>query len=326
MRDTEDSAHDTQPTGYRGHYRRSIVDSQLRLEFRSRSQHGNCQPLLRHITRTMSIAGGSRCHILPNRNRLGNLGSVNPPLDVPLLPSENSATGKHFDTVAPNVVHDLRNRAIDELHYCATAALVIAGLPGAGKSTALRLLFDSSSDADQPPYGPGGSIVLDSNHVRNTWARRLSRVPYPLWRPVVHITHYARIRRALRDNNGPVVIHECGTVGWSRQMITYWVTRQGRPLHMLLLDVPAVIARAGQYSRGRRVNRSSFRRHCARWRRLMHQIDSGRPPVPNPTSVVIADRAAIDGLQRITFTERPAAVDSWYEQRQPTRNVAHCHR
>ncbi|WP_245839065.1 AAA family ATPase [Nocardia donostiensis] len=227
---------------------------------------------------------------------------MNPPLDaLPLSPPESRGPERISDVIAPHAVHDLRDHQVGELRYSATAALIIAGVPGAGKSTALKILFSSTADAEQPPRGPSGSMVLDSNHVRNAWRRRLNKLPYPLWRPLVHVVHYTRIRRALRDNAGPVVIHECATFGWARRMIAHWAAAHGRELHLILLDVPASIARAGQYARGRRINGFSFRLHCSRWQRMLHAIDSGHNPVPNPASLVIADRSTVDHLQRISF-------------------------
>ncbi|WP_280213702.1 AAA family ATPase [Nocardia cyriacigeorgica] len=201
----------------------------------------------------------------------------------------------------PHRVHDLRGRAVDELRYPPTAVLVFAGVPGAGKSTALRALFGSTAEAEQPPAGPAGSMVLDSQHSRNAWRHRLGRLPYPLWRPVVHIAHYTRIRNALRDNAGPVVVHDCATFGWARRMLARWAAARGRELHLILIDVPATIARAGQYTRGRRVNGFFFRLHCARWQQLLRAVEAGPITDPAPASVVIADRDTVGGMRRVSF-------------------------
>ncbi|WP_433194193.1 hypothetical protein ACQP1G_36320 [Nocardia sp. CA-107356] len=162
---------------------------------------------------------------------------MSPPLDSPYPGSQSRLPDMRV--VAPNSVHDLRGRTIEELRYPAKAALVVAGVPGAGKSTALRLFFGAEVEAAEPPRGPAGSVVLDSHHARNRWRRKLGRLPYPLWRPVVHIVHYLGVRTALRDGSGPVVIHDCATFGWARRLIGRWATRYGREVHVILLDVPA---------------------------------------------------------------------------------------
>ncbi|WP_433756607.1 AAA family ATPase [Nocardia sp. CA-135398] len=224
---------------------------------------------------------------------------MNPPLDSPYPGSQPRLPD--IPVVTPDSVHDLRGHTIEELRYPARTALIVAGIPGAGKSTALRLFFGAQPDAEQPPHGPGGSVVMDSHHSRNRWRHKLGRLPYPLWRPVVHVAHYAGIRSALRDGTGPVVIHDCATFGWARRMIARWARRYGRELHLILLDVPAGVARAGQYARGRRINPVSFTLHCRRWDRLMDAVDSGRPPPPEPVSTVVLDRTTIDRLRRVSF-------------------------
>jgi hypothetical protein len=239
--------------------------------------------------------------LLPNRTWLGTLEGVNPPLDAPSFLPEPRLPAPAVRSVAPNVVHDLRGCPVDELTYPATAALVMAGVPGAGKSTALHALFGSSADAEEPPSGPEGSVVLDSHHSRNWWRHRLGWLPYPFWRPIVHIAHFSRVRTALRDGAGPVVIHDCATFGWARRMIARWAAKYGRELHVILLDVPETVARAGQYARGRRINSFFFTLHCQRWQRLIRDIVAGHPPRPMPASIVIVDRANINRLQRVGF-------------------------
>ncbi|WP_245550837.1 AAA family ATPase [Nocardia paucivorans] len=230
---------------------------------------------------------------------------MSPPLDTaPLDPPEHGLGQPDSEIIRPEGRHELRGRDIGdvrELRYPSTAALLFAGIPGAGKSTALHRLFRSPAEAEEPPNGPDDTLVLDSNHVRNTWRHRLHRLPYPLWRPVVHLAHFARIRSALRDHTGPVVIHDCATYGWSRRLLGRWATRHGREFHMILLDVPAAIARAGQFARGRRVGGISFRRHCSRWNRLLTAVDRGQRLCPEPASVIVIDRSGMDRVRRIRF-------------------------
>ncbi|GAB4584054.1 AAA family ATPase [Nocardia sp. IFM 10818] len=220
---------------------------------------------------------------------------MNPPLELgtPRSPAPR--------VVIPHQVHDLRGDPIGELRYPAGAAVIITGVPGAGKSTALKKLFGATAEGVEPPVSPDGAVVLDSQHSRNSWHRRLGGVPYPLWLPIVHATHYARIRKALQAAPGPVVIHDCGTRQWVRRLVSAWAAESGRTLHLIMIDAPAEAALAGQVSRGREVGRLSFRWHVARWQRLVDLATAGVMPRPAPDSVVLLDRANVLGLQEISF-------------------------
>ncbi|WP_307817793.1 AAA family ATPase [Nocardia acididurans] len=220
---------------------------------------------------------------------------MNPPLDSGSLPSTPARI------VIPDRVHDLRGNPIDELRYPASAAVIITGVPGAGKSTALRKLFGLSSEGVEPAVSAAGAILLDSQHARNSWQRRLGALPYPLWLPIVHVTHYARIRRALQDSAGPVIIHDCGTRQWVRRLVAVWARAAGRQVHLIMIDAPAELAWAGQIARGRKVRKVSFALHCMKWRRLVDVVATGAKPRPEPTSVVILDRAAVTGLHEVSF-------------------------
>lgn len=253
-------------------------------------------------TRRRRRVEGSACTLLPNPVVLEMLDDVNPPLDsIPLLPPESVVPEPNSLVLNPRGVMDLRGYRTGELRYPPTATVLFAGIPGAGKSTALRKLFGTEPDAEEAPVSPGGALVLDSIQARNSWRHRLSRLPYPLWRPLVHLVHFRRIWIALRDHTGPVVVHDCGTVAFTRRLLTGWAARHGRELHMVLLDVPAATAREGQYARGRRVGRVSFNWHVLRWRRLLDQVENGTGPRPRPESVVVLDRRGIDHLHEIRF-------------------------
>ncbi|MEU8894704.1 AAA family ATPase [Nocardia sp. NPDC048505] len=233
---------------------------------------------------------------------------MNPPLDAlpvhspePHFPDPRYRTASAH-TVAPDAIHDLRGATIGELRYPATSALIFAGVPGAGKSTALRMFFGATAELETPPQGPAGSIVIDSQHTRNRLRHKLGWLPYPLWRPVVHVAHYAGIRAALRDARGPVVIHDCATFGWARRLIARWSAVYGRELHLVMLDVPPTVARAGQYARGRRSNGFFFSLHCRRWQRMMRRLAGEKPRAPvRSASVVLADRTTVNRMHRVTF-------------------------
>lgn len=240
--------------------------------------------------------------LLPNRVGPVTLGNMSPPLDaMPAYSPEPRLSVAPARTLAPDSVHDLRGDPVEELRYPNAAALVFAGVPGAGKSTALRLFFGATAEAETAPHGPGGVLVLDSHHARNRWRRKLGWLPYPLWRPVVHVAHYAGIRAALRDAPGPVVIHDCATFGWARAMIRRWTAGFERELHLVMVDVPPLDAMAGQHARGRRVNGVSFRLHVRRWQRLIDSVTAMDPDAVRSASVVVVDRSAVNAIRRITF-------------------------
>jgi predicted kinase len=141
-----------------------------------------------------------------------------------------------------------------ELRYPANAIVVLAGIPGSGKSTLLRRLFPEPSDVQ----------VLDSEPIRNRWQPVLRNLPYAVWRPALHLTYYARVLRAIRSN-APLVIHDCATKPLPRQLIGRAAQLAGRPVHLILLDVPFDVARRGQQARDRVVRPGSMNTHTRRW-------------------------------------------------------------
>jgi predicted kinase len=159
------------------------------------------------------------------------------------------------------------------LTYPENAVVVVAGLPGAGKSTLIRRAVDRSAVR-----------VVDTDDQRRN-GRRAS-----------YVRHYGHMLAAVWGRQ-PVVIHSRGTLGTLRRLITLASSLRGRPAHLILLDAPRAEAEAGQQRRGRRVSRARMDREAARWDRLSRR---GVPRREGWRSVAVLDRgsaAALEGLQ-----------------------------
>ncbi|WP_033218821.1 AAA family ATPase [Kitasatospora phosalacinea] len=194
----------------------------------------------------------------------------------------------------PHARHDLTDRpAPARLAYPADDVLVVSGLPGSGKSTLMRRCARAA--------------VIDSQHTRARFARALPGLPYALYRPLVRLAHYRRLRAAVRAG-GPLVVHDCGTLPWVRRALARTTARQGRRLHLLLLDADPAQAADGQRRRGRRVSRYAFARHRRAWTALRALATTDGPLPPGLASAVLLPRESAARLTAIEFTtsELPA--------------------
>jgi hypothetical protein len=170
------------------------------------------------------------------------------------------------------------------------ALLVVAGVPGAGKTTLLARI-------DAP-----GSLVLDPEPIRARLARRLRKVSYRLWRPLVHAEHLVRVLLALPGGSG-LIVHDTGTRHWRRRLLAGLARRFGRGGHLLLLDVSAEAALGGQRERRRAIGHSAFAAHWRRWLRLRDDLPA-RLAGEGWASVRVLDRPAADRLGRVEIPAR----------------------
>lgn len=206
------------------------------------------------------------------------------------LPGQPGAPVVEARTRPAPVVRDLRERSGRGPHallFGPRDLVVITGLPGSGKSTLMHRAVRGTR--------------VDSQDTRDRWdARMPGFLPYALYRPLVRLSHYAGLRRAVRRGGG-VVVHDCGTQAWVRGWLARAARRRGGVLHLLVLDVDPDTALEGQRERGRGVSRYAFLRHRRAAARLLRAVDSGELP-RGCGSAVLLDRDAAGTLRRIGFT------------------------
>ena len=166
-----------------------------------------------------------------------------------------------------------------QLRFSSDAIVVVAGVPGAGKTTLIRRAVDREAVR-----------VVDTDDRREAGARRLL---YP--------GHYARIVAAVAGRR-PVVIHSRGTSAAARRTIALLAALRGRPAHLVLLDADRGEAEAGQRARGRVIAAGEMDRQVARWRRLLAR----GPEAGAGSSVTVLDRAQAAQHRRVRLPGPPA--------------------
>lgn len=145
--------------------------------------------------------------------------------------------------------------------------VVLGGIPGAGKTTALRWLSHDRPDAR----------ILDPEGVREAIAVRTPAwLPYRVYRPLVHAIHACRVLVMLVAGPAlvgcPLVVHDPATRPRRRQWMARVARKKGWTPVLLMIDIDRASAVAGQHARGRVVRARSFDAHWERWR-----AERGRP-------------------------------------------------
>lgn len=190
-------------------------------------------------------------------------------------------------------IASLPTLAPDVLTYPPGTVLLVAGIPGAGKTTFLR----------RAVHDPA-TCVLDSHDVRSAWQARLgTRRGVALLRPLVHLAHALRVVRAVRAG-GTVVIHESGTRAPLRRALARIAGGVGRPCHAVFLDAEPAAARAGQLRRGRRpVGSRAMRRHVRAWRALRARLAADPDALRDEgfASAIVLDRAQAAAVRAVRF-------------------------
>ncbi|MER7757506.1 AAA family ATPase [Kitasatospora sp. NPDC097643] len=188
---------------------------------------------------------------------------------------------------APRGVVDLRGVAgpAFTVRYPVDAVVVVSGLPGAGKSTLLRRW-------SAPDAGPVRTVDPRAVH-EACEAVMPASLPYAVYRPWARLEHFRLLRSSVR-RGGPLLVHDCGSRAWMRRWLAREAARQGRELHLVLLDVGAATALDGQRARGRHASVRVFARHRRGLERLLaaftRHARAGAPtPVPEAVSVLLLD-------------------------------------
>ena len=147
--------------------------------------------------------------------------------------------------------------------------VLVGGVPGAGKTTAIAMV------ATQVPE----VFPLDPDAIRRPLRRWLpERVPYRLYRPVVHTAHTLRVAWHLVAGPVPgrrLVVHDPATRPRRRRLFARLARLRGWEPALLLVDVSRRSAEEGQVRRGRVVGSDCFEGHWERWGRLRRQLVSG---------------------------------------------------
>lgn len=204
-----------------------------------------------------------------------------------------SATAAAATATTPQGLTDLRGQEGPPLtlSYPPGTVLIVSGLPGSGKSTLLRRLTTTAPDV--PAVDPRTSHEA-CEAVMPTW------LPYAVYRPWARAKHFRRLRAEVRGGR-PFLVHDCGSRAWMRRWLAREAARQGHELHLILLDVTATEALAGQEARGRWAPRRVFDKHRRGLDRLLGELSGAGGPLPEAASVVLLDRVSRERVAAVEF-------------------------
>lgn len=144
--------------------------------------------------------------------------------------------------------------------------VLVGGVPGAGKSTAIEVVAAERPDVD----------VIDSDLVRRWLRRRLpARLPYRRFRWLVHtvtvLWTFAALLRGPRLGR-QLLVHDPSTRPRRRELFARVARRRGWRSILVLVDVTRADAQRGQHDRQRVVRPEAFDRHWARWVALRREV------------------------------------------------------
>jgi hypothetical protein len=164
----------------------------------------------------------------------------------------------------------------------ARSLVLVAGVPGAGKSALLAGL----------PTGPG-VLVVDSQDQRDALPRWLTEaVRYRVYRPLVHLRHRLAIVAAAAAGPATVVVHLPATSWRTQAVVALLAALTRRGAHLVWLDVDPAVALHGQRRRGRTVPGRAFAAHARRAAATTARLRAGQVQA-GWRGVTVLDRAAM---------------------------------
>lgn len=173
--------------------------------------------------------------------------------------------------------------------------VLVAGIPGAGKSSML---------ARRPIRAPG-AVVLDSDPVREWLRDRLpAGTPYRWYRGLVHLWYRMQIVLAVLVAVGPVVVHLPATAALTRAAMVGLAMLAFRRRELVWVHAEPAEARQGQHSRGRVLSRACFERHARRAGVFVARLRAGHRPAGWHRVTVLDRRQAGRGLVLATPAAR----------------------
>ncbi|MGW2022091.1 AAA family ATPase [Streptomyces decoyicus] len=209
--------------------------------------------------------------------------------------TENSVAAHEESVLRPRGLVDLRGPGDipARLSYPAGAVVVVSGLPGSGKSTLLR-------------RWSAAAAVIDPRVVHVACEAAMpTRLPYAVYRPWARWRYFRWLRTAVRDGES-LLVHDCGGRPWMRRWLARSAGRQGRELHLVVLDVGVTVALSGQEARGRWAPQRAFARHRRGLDRLLRALSG--PGEAQPHAPWTADEADTSSAHSAGLPVPPARL------------------